>query len=258
MKWLENNPLGTALAAVCGALILTSSVLVFVWSLPAPTGDTRSDAAGVSADPATDLANELGPVSQYRVVTERPVFDESRRPAVTLDDEGMEVTDDSGLVAGAPDVKLTGVVITPDYRIVNLTPLNRGEPLVVHEGERLGGEFSGWSVTDIEPRKVVLSSLDGDSLELDLEVSTRKIEPPPEPEPQPTPTDNTGQQANAVGEEEPLSRAEEIRQRIAERREELRREQEARQAGEANQRTRYQEAIQGMMQRPKQEEDSGG
>ena len=73
----------------------------------------------------------------------------------------------------------------------------------------------------------------------------------------------------AAGEDgEPVSRAEQIRQRIAERREQLRQEQEAREAQvskertPASSRTNYQNAIREMMKRgnkdSESEEDSNG
>ena len=65
MNWLENNPVGMALASVCGVLLLVAAVLVFVWSRPAPTGaDARDVEAPAFSQPA-DLAMDLGPISDY-------------------------------------------------------------------------------------------------------------------------------------------------------------------------------------------------
>jgi hypothetical protein len=80
---------------------------------------------------------------------------------------------------------------------------------------------------------------------LDLQVHDVAIKEPPKPvvkaEPEPE-----GQKQGEDG--EPLSRAEQIRQRIAERREELRQEQEEQQAGSGGRKpSTYQTAIRSMM-----------
>jgi len=103
------------------------------------------------------------------------------------------------------------------------------ESVMAKEGEALTGEYVGWQVSTVGPRNVVLESRDGQKLELELQVHDVKIEEPPKPEPAKTAQAENGRE-EAVGEDgQPLSRAEQIRQRIAERREELRREQEEQQ-----------------------------
>jgi hypothetical protein len=97
---------------------------------------------------------------------------------------------------------------------------------------------------------VVLESRDGQQLELELQVHDVKIKEPPKPVADAKPA--AGGSGQPVGEDgQPLSRAEQIRQRIAERREELRREQEeqAQQdgAGKAAKPNNYQSAIRAML-----------
>jgi hypothetical protein len=119
----------------------------------------------------------------------------------------------------------------------------------------------------VNPRTVVLESRDGQSLELELQVHDVKIqEPPPVVAPAAITQALSGQGADTAEEDdEPLSRAEQIRQRIAERREELRLEQEAQQSqnetqGEtANQPTKpsdYQSAIRAMMKNKSKDQGS--
>ncbi len=249
MNWWDKNPVGMVLASACGVLLLIVLVLMFVWSRPAPSGAAAGDAPLPGVGPTADVAMDIGPISEFRVVTERPVFDESRRPSVGVDDGSQDLVDGELLVAGAPEVMLTGVVITAADRLVTLRPLNGGESVIAREGVELEGPYVGWTVTGVEPRKVVLSSREGDSLELDLQVNTRRIEEPPEPVP-----DEVAQQAGAAdkapgeGDEPPLSRAEEIRQRIAERRAELRREQEMNEQNAASRQSEYQSALRDMIQ----------
>lgn len=249
MNWLENNPVGVALASVCGFLILVSAALGYVWSRPADSG---APAIAVSPDEDTQtqlVINDIGPVSQYREFTDRPLFDQSRKPAVNIEGDGLGLEGQEGEVSDAPDVTLTGVVITPDAKIVTLKPASNEESIIIYEGKPLEGDYSGWSVSEIKPRSVVLASRDGGNLELDLQVNTRRIEEPVKPEPLVSEA-----QIEATGEpdDQPLTRAEEIRQRIAERREELRRqaeEQEAESATKKGGASSYQSAIQNMINR---------
>jgi hypothetical protein len=260
MSWLENNPLGLALAAACGVLIMGSVALMLAWGKPVTSGaDSRPMNAELPAE-SGQPENELEPIAAYRIVTERPVFEESRRPAVNVGDEGLELVNDPGPEVGdAPKVTLKGVVISPEFSMVTLQPEAGGESLIAHEGQPLEGDYAGWIVSDIKPRRITLASLDGRSTELDLEVNTRKIAEPPRPEPAPEPAQAVAaaDNGNEGGEDQPMSRAEEIRQRIAERREELARQAEANQPRAADgtaQRTEYQSAIRNMINKRKNEE----
>jgi len=230
MKWLQDNPLGMALAGISGGLVLVAALLAIVWTLPVVPG-TAGTATQQGTDTDTALnARPPGALSEFQVINEKPVFNESRLPTISALD-GDELTADSTIeIKGAPDVRLTGVIITPDLRIASLTPKKDGqESLMAHEGEPLTGEFAGWEVSSVEPRNVVLESRDGQLLELDLEISDRTIKEPPKPEPAAITRPVAGTEAFAE-DGEPLSRAEQIRERIAERRAELRRKQEDREA----------------------------
>jgi general secretion pathway protein N len=237
MSWLEKNPLGAVLVSICGFLLLVSAILVFIWGRPVSSGADSGQTPTPESGPAAELFSDLGPVSEYRIVTDRPVFDESRRPSVSVDEgDALEMDDLESAVAGAPEVMLTGVIISPDDRMAMLRPLSGGDSVIAREGELMEGEYVGWLVSDIEPRRVKLSSIDGESMELELLVNTRRIEEPPTPQPageaqsgaSQAQSDTTARAQQAGDDGQPLSRAEEIRQRIAERREELRREQESR------------------------------
>ena len=197
------------------------------------------------------------------------MFNENRLPiieqAAAGEDESAE--DEAIAVKDAPDVKLTGVIITSETRIATLTPAS-GDPefLMVLAGEPLTGDYLGWNVAEIHPRKVLLRSNDGQRLELALQVHDVAIKAPPKPVAAVSPVqDAETEQEPQVGEDgEPLSRAEQIRQRIAERREQLRQEQEAREAAQDREgqrqpgaaRSSYQEAIRGMMNKSRSNDNS--
>lgn len=252
MKWLQDNPVGMVLAGISGFFALLILIMTVVWSLPVSVEVEDDDSAGSIGSERALAAARIGALQEYDVINQKPVFNETRMPVIEDDGEGLLEDDgDAGIaVADAPDVRLTGIIITPDMRIASLTPANGSiEPVMAHEGESLTGDFLGWQVGTVSPRYVVLESRDGQTVQLELEIHDKKITEPPK---MVAPTNNvtantpvntaadtpanttgenvartTGQPAAPPSEEEKLSRAEQIRQRIAERREELRRQQEA-------------------------------
>jgi len=273
MKWLQDNPLGMVLVAVCGLFILLALGMAVVGSLPVSVDTAGAETEITAGNKTSTTAHQIGTLNDYQIVNEKPVFNESRNPVIDDEDSADEELAGDIEVKDAPDVRLTGVVITPGMKIASLTPADGNlETVMAHEGDSLTGEFVGWQVTTVNPRAVVLESRDGQSLELELQIHDAKIQEPVKPVAAPiTAITNNDQpladkEPEAAGEEEePLSRAEQIRQRIAERRAELRQEQEAQQsqnsaqAGKATSAPKakdYQSAIREMMKN--KSKDQGG
>jgi hypothetical protein len=266
LKWLEDNPLGMALSALCGLLLFALLVLTLLASLPAPTVAIPASQGEGEGLQLPVLAQNL-PVASYAIITERPLFNENRQPAPhDGDSNGEPVPLDEP--SGAPEVELSGVVITPTLRLVTLKRTNDAKSLVAFEGKPLEADFGSWQVSSIQARAATLTSGSGEELQLELKVHDAKIEEPIQPVKANKKEAQAGGQSPAAGENseaEPLSRAEEIRQRIAERREELRRDAElegqagkkpnesvdqpADQDGDKADQENYQQAIQGLMGR---------
>lgn len=251
MSWFENNPLGVALAGACALLLAAALLLTWAWSWPASSDSAEFGQADQDPLLIPQMVNELGPVKEYQEINNRPVFNESRRPVVEVEEGPEELVVEGPTAAATPEVRLTGVVITPDARIVTLTPNKDGKPVIIREGMPLEGEYVGWSVSSVDDRTVTLESNEGESFNLELVVHDTMIKEPPRPEPVIPPGGEAGSEPGEGG--EPLSRAEEIRQRIQERREQLRREAEEEEGlaeeGKATQRNEYQDAIRSMMNR---------
>lgn len=252
IKWLESNPLGVTLASVCGGLAVIVLLLAVVWALPpsVPASDEDREETVLALD--VPELNDSEPLETYSVITERPVFNASRQPII---EEGL-AGEDEELVeeeVDAPEVELAGVIITPSIRMVTLRSKDQSESLVAFEGQPLEGNYGSWHVSHIEPREITLSSADGEELQLKLQVHDVKIEEPPEME-----KDESGEASESAKQaedsDEPLSRAEEIRQRIAARREELRQAAEDKEQDEAPTMD-YRQAIQSMINSPKQKKE---
>lgn len=234
MKWLKDNPLGMALVASCGVLALIALVMAIIWTLPEDEVIAGSSTREASSGGTAVAARQAAAMNEFLVINERPVFNESRLPEVKPELDADDVVEDTVVkVKEAPDVSLTGVIITPSMKIASLTPADKNlEGVMVHEGQVLEGEFVGWHISSVNPRNVVLESRDGQKLDLELQVHDTAIKQPPKPVAPAKKAPVASAQKDAFVDEdgEPLSRAEQIRMRIAERREELRREQEIQQA----------------------------
>ena len=246
---LDANPVGRILASIAAALLVVLVLLALAWSLPPHAADEADEADERALSVQVPELAPTAPIEKYAVITERPVFNESREPEVF---EGMsdEELAEGDAAAGEEDVEppemaLSGVVITPTQRIVTLRPKDAAESLIAFEGNPLEGDFGSWQVSAIEPRSVVLSSRSGEEVRIDLQIHDAMIAAPPEP-----PPGADAQTADDGEEDRPMSRAEEIRQRIAERREELRRAAEENAENEENRPStpNYQNAIQQMIQ----------
>jgi len=254
-KWLEDNPAGMMLGAACGLLLLALVVIRVLASFPlAP--DAEMVEAG-DADSVLDLPQlaENQPIDSYNVIIQRPLFNPSRQPAPEEDSAGFEEALPEE-PAERPDVQLLGVIITPTLRMVTLKRMDNAESLVAFEGQPIEADFGNWLVSRVEARTATLSSGSGEELQLEMKVHDEKIEEPEKPvsEQKPEPGEAGEAEKVAAADTEPLSRAEEIRQRIAERREELRREAEEQGGNNVEQAPpSYQDAIQSMISRNRRE-----
>ena len=246
IKWFENNPFGATLAAICGGLLVISLLLAVVWALPPSVPASASDSDDTVLVLDVPELDDSEPLEAYTVITERPVFNASRLPVIEEDltDEDEQLAEED---VDAPEVELAGVIITPSIRMVTLRSKDQSESLVAFEGQPLEGNYGTWQVSHIEPREITLSSDNGEELQLKLQVHDIKIEEPPEMETEKgDETSASSGQSEKGDSDEPLSRAEEIRQRIAQRREELRRAAEDKEQDEAPP-ADYRQAIQSMI-----------
>ncbi len=261
IRALENNTIGVGLAAAGGLFLLAILGLVVIWAMPPSTGQGEDESADDASSVSITALREAEPLEQYAVVSERPVFNEDRRPAPVFDPD--ELTEDLPEEdVGAPDVTLAGVIITPTTRMVTLKSPDHPQSLVAFEGQPLEGNFGTWQVTLIEERRVTLASADGEEMQLELQVHDAVISEPPETAPRGSANDDQpGEEQqvaqNSAESNERMTRAEEIRQRIEERREELRRAAENAQQDEAQ---NYKDAIQNIInegpnRRPARDQD---
>ena len=117
MKWLQDNPLGMILASISGVFALLALGMAIVGTLPVSVETGSAEAETTSDNKANMTARQMGTLNDYQVVNEKPVFNESRNPVIEEDDDELSEDGTAIEVKGAPDVRLTGVVITPGVKI---------------------------------------------------------------------------------------------------------------------------------------------
>ena len=248
---LNDNPVGKALVGVSAAMLVVLLLLAVAWVLPPAGADLEAGEGGPAVSSDVPQLEEPKPLEQYAEIVNRPVFNESRQPVIggeIVDGEDEELADAADVEA--PDVELAGVVITPDLRVATLRVKGEDASLLALEGQPLEGDFGSWRVSRVEPRSAVLESASGDQVRLELQIHDAMIDEPPKPKPSAAPPviDDAGQSTEDLAQDDaPMSRAEEIRQRIAERREELRRQQEEGGEPPVPAQQSYRQAIESLM-----------
>jgi general secretion pathway protein N len=216
------------LGGACGLLLLIAAAQQFGvgggYHWAADEGTQPSDlpsAASIQGEVAA-----MAPQTQYHEVSDRPLFNEDRKPTI---DDGPDV---APVVSNQPlNVTLTGIIITPQVKLAMLKDNAKNEPISLHEGMPLPGDQSTWTVVEIQARKIILKSSSNESNELPLDVAA--VTPPastPRTNPQPVavpPPPGAPPQMAADPNNPPVSdRAAELQKRIEERRREMREQAE--------------------------------
>lgn len=193
--------------------------------------------------PAARFANiqtepyKLEPYGSYGEILARPVFNESRAPEAQAEGTG-EAGDATGSTAAPLNVTLTGVIIMPDLKLAFVRDNAANTVQRVRLGNPLEGEQSGWKLVELKPRGAVFEGegLGRQELELSIDVAGAPAaaapiaiagiaSPPTDPgaEPAETPV-QPPQPSDAAARPNGNITPDAIRQRIEERRRQLREE----------------------------------
>ncbi|MBT8051465.1 MAG: hypothetical protein HKO85_05760 [Xanthomonadales bacterium] len=252
---LNDNPLGKVLSGISAGLLIVLLLLAAVWLLPPSAPQAAEGTEGQAVDSEVPELQEARPIEEYAIIVDRPVFNENRQPVIggeVLDGEDDPLAQQEDVEA--PDVELAGVVITPDVRIATLRLKGETESLVALEGQPLRGDFGSWKLSSIEPRSALLESAEGKRVKLVLQIHDAIIDAPPPG--QEAPEDGADSASSGPGDVKPMTRAEEIRQRIAQRREELRRAAEEGGPPPETPQISYKDAIQSMITTRKEDPEN--
>ncbi|MDX1568910.1 MAG: hypothetical protein R3200_00375 [Xanthomonadales bacterium] len=179
---------------------------------------------------------------RYAVIAEAPLFNEDRLPS--RDEPVVEESEAPGFGEPEPvplNVVVKGIIITPEVKLAIVTDERSKETQRLKEGMPLEGEMGGWTLAEIEPRKLIFDSASQGRAEVDLQVHTKALAGGA------APARTNARTANEDASQEPAAenqqgaqpmdaeaRAEEIRRRVAERRAQLRAEAERRRQEQAD------------------------
>jgi len=155
-------------------------------------------------------------------IVNRPMFSLTRAPFVSEEPIDTEIEGSMEVEINELQAKLTGVVITPEhgYAMILDNITNQRETYKI--GMPLEGEQGGWTLTEIHNRRVVFTSDDEKSAELELEVFSGKLKSGGK--------NKNGKKNKKTADVKQLSRkdkkknADDIRKKIAERRAQMRAE----------------------------------
>ncbi len=141
-------PMQLALAALCGALVL---VFAYEIAAPIPRFDVPKSTEFYRPAPITfqDTANAPSAAS-FADIDAHPIFSASRTPIASHVD-----TAHGGTSSALPtDVSLIGVIIEGKTRMALLKAAS--EPFARSVPQ--GGQIGGWTVMEVDPDRIVLSS----------------------------------------------------------------------------------------------------
>lgn len=185
------------------------------------------DPEAVQQLPELSLAraeSQLGPMSEYAVAADRPLFNPDRRPLPASGADAEAEQAPVAPVATPLDVVLTSVIMAGNKHIAIVTDRTGNKTYSLRIGESLAGDQSSWRLVELKPRSAVFEGPAGRS-RVDLRVFDGSGGQPPTPVSIPgdaavEPAPESGDAA----EQTPESRAEMIRKRIEERRRQMREE----------------------------------
>ncbi|MEO8672530.1 MAG: hypothetical protein ABI411_14525 [Tahibacter sp.] len=222
------------LAGVCGVF----GIAAVLAALGAGRGYGWLNADG-QAEPLQSVrridgeAVALPPEPEFADIQRRPIFNEDRKPTPIV---AVDPNAGSTLPAVPLNVTLTGVMLTESgLRLAMFQDNAKNEPVSLRIGMPLPGDQQVWTLTEIQPRKVVFKNATDETSEIELQVAPGALVPPvPRGGPQPPgspampPTMPPGGSGSATAPPngEPPDRAAELQRRIEERRREMREQAE--------------------------------
>ncbi len=167
----QAGPLTWVLAAVCGWALLTW--LLALLGLGAQVAQAQPSAMSALPSAPAELVDAPALAADAAAIA-HPLFSADRQPRAFLATGAGDVGEGAG--SGALDFILTGVVISPQVRLVTLQPSAGGEPQRVREGSAPAGA-EGWRLVEVEPRRAIFEG-SGGRLALDLRTFGSAGQPP--------------------------------------------------------------------------------
>jgi hypothetical protein len=136
--------------ALGAAAILFAVLALWPWIVPQSAPSARRAAAPAASAPAPALAT-LPPLASFSATVDRPLFAPSRRPAASAAEQATGSSTDGRY-------RLLGIVATGPTKKAFV--VDGGRHIEITEG----GMLDSWSVKQIGPDRVLLTSPTGDAV----------------------------------------------------------------------------------------------
>jgi len=211
------------LAGICAALLLLAFALQigfgrgYHWLAPDENADNAAAGAAIDREPF-----KLPPATAFAETTERPLFNEDRKPTPETSAEDVKPPPPTVPL----NVSLTGVILTPQVHIAMLHDNAKNDAMSIREGMPLSGDLGGWTLTKVKPRSAMFKESSGEEVEVELSTAVASPKPGSAP-PRSPPPPPAGSSATQFGPRPPdNAQAEQMQRRIEERRKQMRDEAE--------------------------------
>ncbi|SFN17267.1 hypothetical protein [Dokdonella immobilis] len=213
------------LGGACGLLTVTAMVQLagygrgYGW-LPPDAEAGPAIAGDIDRNPFT-----LPPLSAFREVDGRPLFNEDRKPTPVSEGEVA----DAGPAPVPLNVTLTGVILvrktetTPELRMAMVRDNMRNESVALKVGMPLTGDQAGWTLVALAPRLATFRNANDETAEIELYPAAAA--PPPPKVDRPPPVAPSAPGTVAPGKDNNAAESD-LARRIEERRRQMREEAE--------------------------------
>lgn len=214
--------LGVIVLALAGIIALELRTAKGVQlSGPEKSSSDPANSAVTDFDPSVQSELlDVPPLAHYAELLQRPLFRPDRQPYAAVAENGTEVTADSPEPVRAPNVALTGIVITPDETTALFRNTATGEIARVQKG----AEVEGWVLEEVKADRVLLKH-DDEIHEVLLRPPLPKADAPP-PAPKAARQPRAGAQARDVNGGEGDQQQSTLREKLLERLKKARQERQ--------------------------------
>ena len=158
--------LTTILASACGVLFVLAVAMQFGLGRGYHWNDTELNAGENASGSAIDRDPfQLPPQSDFAAISQRPLFNDDRKPVKD------EATDSTPETPPSPlNISLTGTLLVgkPESRMAMVRENGKAQTIALREGMPLPGDQGGWTLSQVKSRSAIFKSTSGEEVEVEL------------------------------------------------------------------------------------------
>jgi general secretion pathway protein N len=218
--------LTTILASACGVLFVLAVAMQFGlgrgyhWNDAELNAGDNANGSAIDRDPF-----QLPPQSDFAAISQRPLFNDDRKP---VKDEATDSTPDTP--PSPLNISLTGTLLVgkPESRMAMVRENGKAQTIALKEGMPLPGDQGTWTLSQVKNRSAIFKSTAGEEVEVELAVASAGQKPGPQSRTGGAGTSAAAaaaaanRAANALPTGPVSTQSEELQRRIEERRKQMR------------------------------------